>query len=133
MTQEQLAEKIGVSAKVVSKWETGRSLPDTSFLLPLCDALGLDEPLGELTGQIFARHTEVFAGMKWTVRPAAEAGGFPELVVKRGRHELRVPAFSSVAYLDGKPFDLGSVAVYMDKNNTFYLPGSLAAKLDGKK
>ena len=41
MTQEQLAEKIGVSAKVVSKWETGRSLPDTSFLLPLCDALGL--------------------------------------------------------------------------------------------
>ena len=26
-TQEQLAQKIGVSAKVVSKWETGRSLP----------------------------------------------------------------------------------------------------------
>lgn len=99
----------------------------------LCDALGLDEPLAKLTGRIFARHTEVFAGMKWTVRPAAEADGFPELVVKRGRHELRVPAFSSVAYLDGKPFDLGSVAVYMDKNNTFYLPGSLAAKLDGKK
>ena len=27
MTQEQLAKKLGVSAKVVSKWETGRSLP----------------------------------------------------------------------------------------------------------
>lgn len=40
-TQEQLAQKIGVSAKVVSKWETGRSLPDTSFLPALCTALNI--------------------------------------------------------------------------------------------
>lgn len=40
-TQEQLAQKMGVSAKVVSKWETGRSLPDTSFLPALCTALNI--------------------------------------------------------------------------------------------
>ena len=28
-----------MSAKVISKWETGRSIPDTIFLVPLCDAL----------------------------------------------------------------------------------------------
>ena len=70
-------------------------------------------------------------GMKWSVRTAED--GFPELVVKRGRHELRVPAFSSVAYLDDTPFDLGSVAVYIDKNDTFYLPTALAEKLGGRK
>ena len=31
LTQNELAEKIGVSAKVISKWETGRSIPDTIF------------------------------------------------------------------------------------------------------
>lgn len=38
-TQEQLAEKLNVSDKVVSKWETGRSLPDTSILTDLAEAL----------------------------------------------------------------------------------------------
>lgn len=38
-TQEQLAQKMGISAKVVSKWETGRSLPDTAFLPALCNIL----------------------------------------------------------------------------------------------
>lgn len=48
MTQEQLAEKLNMSAKVISKWETGRSLPDTSVLTQLCAALEmtLDELLG---------------------------------------------------------------------------------------
>ena len=96
----------------------------------LCDVLGLDESLCDLTGRIFAKHTDVFAGMKWSVRTAKD--GFPELMVKRGRHELRVPAFSSVAYLDDTPFDLGSVAVYIDKNDTFYLPTALAEKLGGR-
>ena len=41
-TQEQLAEQIGVSAKVVSKWETGRSLPDTAFLPSLCTVLRIE-------------------------------------------------------------------------------------------
>ena len=41
MTQEQLAEKLGVSDKAVSKWETGRGFPDVSLLEALADALGI--------------------------------------------------------------------------------------------
>jgi len=39
MTQEQLAAMIHVSAKTVSKWETGQGLPDIALLEPLADAL----------------------------------------------------------------------------------------------
>ena len=46
-----------------------------------------------------------------------------------GKSTLRIPASTSVGYLNGKPFDIGSVTVYVDKNNTFYLPKNLAAKL----
>ena len=38
-TQQQLAEKLNISDKVVSKWETGRSLPDTSMLTDLAEVL----------------------------------------------------------------------------------------------
>ena len=41
MTQNELAEKIGVSSKTVSKWETGKGLPDISLLQPLAQALGI--------------------------------------------------------------------------------------------
>ena len=41
MTQAELAEKIGVSSKTVSKWETAKGLPDISLLQPLAQALGI--------------------------------------------------------------------------------------------
>lgn len=41
LTQAELAEKIGVSSKTVSKWETGKGLPDISLLQPLAQALGI--------------------------------------------------------------------------------------------
>ena len=41
LTQTQLAEKIGVSSKAVSKWETGKGLPDISLIEPLSSALGV--------------------------------------------------------------------------------------------
>ena len=41
MTQEELAQKIHVSSKAVSKWETGQGFPDISLLEPLAEALGL--------------------------------------------------------------------------------------------
>ena len=39
MTQQQLADKLYVSDKVISKWETGKSIPDTSILLELSKVL----------------------------------------------------------------------------------------------
>ena len=41
MTQEELAERIHVSGKAVSKWETGAGFPDISLLEPLAEALGI--------------------------------------------------------------------------------------------
>ncbi|MGN1275436.1 MAG: helix-turn-helix domain-containing protein [Floccifex sp.] len=39
LTQEQFAQRIGVSNKTVSKWETGKSMPDYSVVQSLCDEL----------------------------------------------------------------------------------------------
>lgn len=41
LTQHQLAEKIAVSDKAVSRWETGRGYPDISLIEPLAAALGV--------------------------------------------------------------------------------------------
>ena len=41
MTQTDLAEKLGVSSKTVSKWETGKGLPDLTLIDPLARALGV--------------------------------------------------------------------------------------------
>lgn len=38
-TQSQLAEKLGITDKAVSKWETGKSMPDLSLFSPLCNLL----------------------------------------------------------------------------------------------
>ena len=41
LTQAELADRIGVSSKTVSKWETAKGLPDISLLQPLAEALGI--------------------------------------------------------------------------------------------
>lgn len=41
LTQMQLAEKLNISNRTVSKWETGKSIPDVSIMLELCEILGI--------------------------------------------------------------------------------------------
>ena len=41
LTQMQLAEKLNITDRAVSKWENGRSLPDSSIMLELCRILGI--------------------------------------------------------------------------------------------
>lgn len=41
LTQKELAERIGVSDKTISKWETGRGIPDIAYMEPLCTSLGI--------------------------------------------------------------------------------------------
>lgn len=41
MTQVQLADRLGITNRAVSKWETGKSLPDASIMLELCDELNI--------------------------------------------------------------------------------------------
>ena len=40
-TQEELAEKLGVTSKSISRWENGRTMPDMSLFNPLCNVLGI--------------------------------------------------------------------------------------------
>ena len=42
MTQAALAEKLGISDRAVSKWETGKSMPDSGIMLELCSFLGIN-------------------------------------------------------------------------------------------
>lgn len=62
LTQVQLAEKLGVTDRAVSKWENAKSMPDSSIMLPLCEILGIN--VNELlTGEKIAmkdydRHAE---------------------------------------------------------------------------
>lgn len=71
MTQEQLAEKIGVSNKTVSKWERGTCMPDYSTVENLCRAL--DITIGELMD-----------GEEKSV-PASDSSAVLELLRKRER------------------------------------------------
>ncbi len=41
MTQMQLAEKLGITDRAVSKWENGKTMPDSSIMLELCRLLGI--------------------------------------------------------------------------------------------
>jgi len=41
MTQSELAEKLGVTDRSVSNWETGKNMPELSLFKPLCDILGI--------------------------------------------------------------------------------------------
>ncbi len=84
---------------------------------------GLTRTLDEITDRIFVKHTEVFKGASYSIN--RDNPNIPVLMVKKGNARLEIPAFSSVANKNGKPFDIGSVVVYIDKNDTFYLPVSL--------
>ena len=42
LTQKELADRLGISDKTVSKWETGNGMPDVSLLQPLCKELSVN-------------------------------------------------------------------------------------------
>lgn len=70
MTQETLAEKIFVSGKAVSKWETGRGLPDITLLEPLAQALGVSVIELMNGGAVLNRNRSAnMARGKWYVCP----------------------------------------------------------------
>lgn len=71
MTQQQLADRIGVTNRAVSKWETGQGLPDIAVLPELAQALGctVDELLaGKLTGKQAAAEEQTDVSEKETSR-----------------------------------------------------------------
>lgn len=80
-TQNQLGEKLGITDKAVSKWETGRSMPDLSLFMPLCNLLEItlnellagehisEENLKEKTEEILLKVITNWLGNdKWELR-----------------------------------------------------------------
>ena len=41
LTQAQLAEKLNITDRAISKWENGKAMPDSALMLDLCDILGI--------------------------------------------------------------------------------------------
>ena len=41
LTQQELADKLSVSFKTISKWECGKGLPEVSLMIPLCKELNI--------------------------------------------------------------------------------------------
>ena len=41
LTQQELAEKLGVSDRTIGNWENGRNMPDLSLFKPLCNELDI--------------------------------------------------------------------------------------------
>ncbi len=58
LTQNQLAEKLNISNRTVSKWETGNGLPDVSLLTPLCTVLNITSDELFAGERISALHNE---------------------------------------------------------------------------
>lgn len=62
MTQSELAQRLSVSDKTVSKWETGRGLPDITLWEPLAHALGVS------VIELFSGETVVNRNRAWNMR-----------------------------------------------------------------
>ena len=57
LTQMQLAEKLNITDRAISKWETGKGIPDSSIMLELCNEL--DISVNELlSGELIERYLQ---------------------------------------------------------------------------
>lgn len=94
MTQAVLAEKLGITDRAVSKWETGKSLPDSGIMLELCDLLKInvnellsgerimaesydkrvEENLVAMSKEIEEKNRQLLAAEIWIGGPATIAG-----------------------------------------------------------
>jgi alkaline phosphatase len=85
-------------------------------------SLGLTTDLDTLTAQYFAKHDEVFAEYKYSI---TTKNNIPVLEVKNKKNRLEIRPNSNIVLVNGTETKLSTVIVYVDKNNTFYLPKSL--------
>lgn len=100
----------------------------------LCALFGMThDTLEELNRANFAPHTEVFKGLSYRIIPSTEKGGVPTLLVEGKKKQMHVTPFSNLVTLGRKKnqetIQLNSVVVYVDKNQTFYLPVSLREQI----
>ncbi len=117
LTQAQLAEKLNVTDKAVSRWETGKGMPDSSLLIPLADALGIT--VNELlTGEKIPQ--EAFT--QKTEDNLVEAVQKTENAVKHGKTAKILLAFAVIVCVFLMSLLIKSVS---DKQNAVTYVGSI--------
>lgn len=95
LTQEQLAEKMLVSSRTVSRWETGANLPDLSVLLEIADFYGVE--LRELLDGERRTHTMEESTKQDTRDTLQIAAGYSAEVNRRITRNLNWMAWLGVA------------------------------------
>ena len=95
LTQVQLAEKLGITDRAVSKWERGLCLPDASLMIPLCQILGIS--VNEL---LLGQYSEDGGSQRCSDELIVELRGREEETNRRlMRIEKSVGALAVVAFL----------------------------------
>lgn len=109
-TQEQLAEKMGVARRTVSRWETGSNMPDLDVLLELSDLYAID--LREiLTGE--RKSERMNEELKETVLQVADYSGEEKTRLLKKMHGLFIAGLIGfVVFLVIQLLDLDSTAPY---------------------
>lgn len=90
----------------------------------ICDVLGLDESLDEITQRQFVKHTTLFDGYEYDMDLSDEF--FPKLIVKDGDEEMVITANRSKVEYDGETYSLSTPVVCITTENMeapyFYAP-----------
>ena len=97
LTQAALAEKLGITDRAVSKWETGKSLPDASLMPELCEILGIE------ISELFAgEHIAMEDYKKYTdslmleMRKKEESSAKQLLWIEKGMLIIIIPTYATM-------------------------------------
>ena len=85
--------------------------------------MGMTNELEQLTEELYADHHQVFDGFEVRIDSVDKYNR--RLYVKNRRNVMLIDSYANYVTLNNKRVDLNSVVVYVDKNNTFYLPKEL--------
>lgn len=89
----------------------------------LCKQMGFAAPLSQLTDELFVDHRKVFAD--YQARVDSLGPYHYRLTAKYKKNTLVADSYTSFVTVNNKKYDIGSVMVYMPKNETFYVPKEL--------
>ena len=128
LTQEQLAEKIGVSNRTVSRWETGNNLPDISILIQLSEFYDID--IREIIdGE--RKSESVNAEMKDTLEKVAQYTEYEkEMIIMRMKRNSVIALISMIfVYVIAISSDLPNIFVLVQFAGIVLAIGTIAENI----